>query len=718
MSIRREFIKQVDARDCGVAALASIARHYGSYYSLAELRQLAGTTIQGTTALGLVQAGKELGFEVRAIQADRQLFEMKELVYPFIAHVIKEGTYPHYYVVYQKKGNKLLIGDPNPSVGVCRMSFSSFEKEWTGVTLLFTPSSSYHMKKREHDGIASLLPLVFRQYGLIIQIVLASLFITLIGILGSYYLRSILDDFIPNHWSMNLTIVSIGLIFLYILQQILNFVRDITLTILGQRFSIDLILSYIRHLFSLPLSFFATRRTGELTSRFTDAQTIIDALASTILTLFLDLATIILIGTFLFFQESTLFFITLLALPFYAVFVLAFIRPFQAMNQKVMQTNASLSSAIIEDIKGIETIKSLDSQERRFESIDTAFVKFLHASYKLQKYSHLQFALKKTTQLVLQTLVLWWGARLVIQGQFSAGQLFSYQALLLHFTTPIENLLNLQGKLQAAKVATQRLHEVFLVESEGQDRPKDSLLPLTGKIDLQHLSFQYGYGPGGLKEISLSIPPGQKICLVGLSGSGKTTLAKIIADLYPATSGSIKLDDYTYKHLSQQTIRQTIHYVPQDTYLFKGTILENLALARKEPLTQQEIIEACRLAGILEDIEALPMGFFTQIEESSNLSGGQRQRLAIARALLSPAPVLIFDEATSALDVRTEKEIVDGLLTIKERTIIFVAHRLTIARSCQMIHVLDKGKLLQSGTHQILLQEEGLYKELWKKAGE
>ena len=268
---RRTFVPQIDMRDCGVAALASVAKYYGSDYSLAHLRELAKTNKEGTTALGLVEAAKKIGFETRAIKAEMSLFEMEDVPYPFIAHVNKDGKLQHYYVIYKSTKDYLIIGDPDPSVKVTKMTKERFEKEWTGVTLFMGPEPSYKPHKDKKNGLWDFLPLIFKQRSLIANIVFASLLVTLINILGSYYLQGILDEYVPNQMKSTLGIISIGLVVTYVLQQMMTFARDYLLTILSQRLTIDVILSYIRHIFELPMSFFATRRTGEVISRFSDA---------------------------------------------------------------------------------------------------------------------------------------------------------------------------------------------------------------------------------------------------------------------------------------------------------------------------------------------------------------------------------------------------------------------------------------------------------------
>jgi ABC-type bacteriocin transporter len=715
-SYKRTFIPQIDARDCGVAALASIAKFYGSDYSLAHLRELAKTNKEGTTALGIVKAAKEMSFETRAIQADMSLFEMEDIPYPFIVHVNKEGKLQHYYVVYKNIKDHLIIGDPDPTVKVTKMTKDRFASEWTGVAIFLAPAPSYKPHKDKKNGLMSFLPLIFRQRSLIFYIVLASLLVTLINIGGSYYLQGILDEYIPNQMKSTLGIISIGLIITYILQQIMSFSRDYLLTVLSQRLSIDVILSYIRHIFELPMSFFATRRTGEVISRFTDANSIIDALASTILSLFLDVSILIIIGSVLLVQNTNLFLLSLISVPIYIIIIFAFMKPFEKMNNDVMQSNSMVSSAIIEDINGVETIKSLTSEETRYQKIDSEFVDYLDKSFKLSKYSILQSSLKQGAQLILNIVILWFGAQIVMTGKISIGQLITFNTLLSYFTNPLENIINLQTKLQSAKVANNRLNEVYLVESEFKNtQPLTDSQFLAGDICFEDISYKYGFGRDTLNNINLTIKQGDKVSIVGISGSGKTTLAKMIVNFFEPYKGRITINNNDLKMIDKKVLRQHINYLPQQAYIFSGSILENLTLGANQMISQEDIIKACEIAEIRQDIEQMPMGYQTELSDGAGLSGGQKQRIALARALLTKAHVLILDEATSGLDVLTEKKVIENLMAMTDKTIIFVAHRLSISERTNQVIVLNQGKVIETGSHQELMTKQGFYHYLFSK---
>ncbi|NLL31813.1 MAG: peptide cleavage/export ABC transporter [Enterococcus cecorum] len=710
---KKHYRPQVDMRDCGVASLAMIFGYYGSYYSLATLREKAKTNLEGTTALGLVKVAEELGFETQAIQADMTLFDEPDIPYPFIAHVLKEGKLLHYYVVTGADKQCIHIADPDPSVKMTKLAKEDFAKEWSGVSLFMAPTPAYKPHKDKKTGLTAFIPLLTKQKGLIANIVLATLLVTIINITGSYYLQSIIDTYVPDQMKNTLGIISIGLLIVYILQQILSYGQEYLLIVLGQRLSIDVILSYIKHVFQLPMNFFATRRTGEIISRFNDANNIIDALASTILSIFLDVSIVLIISVVLLFQSSTLFLISLMALPIYSVIIFAFMKPFEKMNNETMEANATLSSSIIEDINGIETIKSLTSEHTSYQKVDREFVAYLKKSFRYAKAESIQKALKKLAQLLLNVFVLWVGARLVMDNQLSMGQLITYNTLLIYFTNPLENIINLQTKLQTAHVANNRLNEVYLVHSEfEEEKPIKELSQTPSTITFEKVSYKYGYGRDILSEIDLEIPAYSKVAIVGISGSGKTTLAKMMVNFYEANTGEVRLNSTNMNQIDKTALRRHVNYLPQQPYVFNGTILENLLLGAKEGTTQKDILRAVEIAEIRADIENMPLNYQTELtSDGAGISGGQKQRIALARALLTDAPILILDEATSSLDILTEKKIIDNLMKLN-KTIIFIAHRLTIAEKSEKVIVLDQGKLIEQGTHEELLTNQGFYYNL------
>lgn len=711
---KKYYTSQVDERDCGCAALSMILKTYGTEQSLAYIRLLAGTTIEGTTALGIKKAAEKLNFSVQAFQADSTLFDMKKIPYPFIVHVIKNQKYPHYYVVKHSNKKHISIADPDPTAKIKKMTWEQFYSEWSGVTLFISPQPNYKPIKEKSESLFSFIPIIAKQKLLVFQIIVASLLVTLINIIGSYYLQNIIDEYVPNALMKTLGCISLGLIITYIIQQTLSFAQSFLLNVLGQRLAIDVILSYIRHIFQLPMSFFSTRRTGEITSRFSDANSIIDALASAILSLFLDVTIVLLTGLVLGLQNIKLFFLVLFSIPLYLFIIFIFVPMFEKQNNEVMQANSILNSSIIEDINGIETIKALGSEEIRYQKIDREFADYMKKSFSRQKSEALQTALKYGLQLVLNVLILWYGATLVMSQKISLGQLITFNVLLSYFMTPLSNIISLQTKLQSARVANHRLNEVYLVESEFETNT-DELLLSHFDVELENVFYRYGFGRDILSNLSLTIKEKEKLTIIGMSGSGKSTLAKLMVNFFEPTQGTIRLGGVDIEHINKHQLRKLVNYLPQQPYIFTGTILENLTLGTHKKPTHEELLQAVEIAEIRSDIEQMQLGFQTELSsDATTLSGGQKQRLALARALLSPAKILILDEATSNLDLITEKKIIKNLFKL-DKTIIFIAHRLSIAEKSDRIIVIEQGKIIEEGNHSELLSKNGFYTQLYNQ---
>ncbi|MEY8736512.1 peptide cleavage/export ABC transporter [Lactobacillus sp. AN1001] len=709
------YTPQIDESDCGIAVLSMILKKYGSNISISRLRSMAKTNREGTTALGIIKTAQKLKFETKAIQADISLIDINDLPCPFIVHVIKDSKLLHYYVILDINKNSILIADPDPSVRITRISRKQFSSEWTGVAIFIVPTNKYRPIKENKSYFSFLFHNLIKYKKLLISIIIAATLMTGISIIGSYYLQIIIDILIPNSMKNALSIISMGLLIGYLFNSIFLYFKEFMLTILGQRLSVKIVLGYIKHVFNLPMEFFVTRKTGEILSRFNDADKIIDALASIVTSVFLDTGIILVTGIILFIQNSLLFSIILLALPIYIIIILSFSKSFEKLNIESMEKNSTVSSSIIEDIKGIETIKALNSENQRFNRITNQFIDLLKKNLEYSKKELLQRSLKNGLQSLLNLIILWFGAELVISYKISLGQLITYDSLLFYFTSSLQNIINLQPKLKSAKVANNRLNDILLIKNENRQQSKDILQKphLNRELKFNNVSYKYGYEDFILNDITFSILPNEKITLIGLSGSGKSTLAKLLVNFFKPTSGEITLDGQDIQNFKKSTIRNFINYIPQTPYIFSGTILDNLKLGNSSNITLENIYKACEITMIKNDIEKMPLQYQTFIdEEGSTLSGGQKQRIIIARAILSPAKILIFDESTSGLDTITETKLINNLLKFTDKTIIFITHRLSIAKNTDKIFVLNNGFIVEQGSHDELLSKKGIYYKL------
>lgn len=708
----KKIIYQQDEKDCGVACIAMILKHYGTEITIQRLRELSGTDLEGTSAFGIKKTFEKLGFDAPAFKAGDETWQEKDIPLPLIAHIISEQKYQHYVVVYKVKGDEIWIADP--AKGKIRKTISEFSKEWTGVLLFPKPKAEYKPSIERVDGLSSFFPILIKQRSLIFHAALASLFITIFGIISSYYFQGLLDNIIPNQARSTLNILSIGLIFVYLFRVLFEYSRSYLLLLIGQRMSMSIMLDYFKHVLSLPLSFFATRKSGEIISRFLDANKIIDALASATLSVILDIGMVILVGTTLAIQSTQLFLLTLAFLPFYILVVYVFIRSYDKANTEEMSAGAEVNSSIIESLKGIETIKSYNGENHVYDRVDSEFVTLMKKSFKSVTLDNVQQSLKMVIELISSVLILWLGSSYVIDGKISLGQLITYNALLVFFTEPLQNIINLQVKMQKARVANKRLNEIMSISPEQRNTNINISKNIFNKdIKLDKVSFSYNMKLPVLRDVSLEIYSKSKVALVGVSGSGKSTLAKLLVKFYDPSEGNITYGDINCQDIENHKLRNHVTYVPQESFFFNGTIIDNLTFGLSHQPEFEKILEACKAACLVDFINQQPLRFDSVLEEGgNNLSGGQKQRLAIARAILNDSEIIIFDEATSGLDTLLEKEILEYLIKLQDKTIIFIAHHLSIAKACDEIIVLDQGILVGRGTHEELSEKEGVYRRL------
>ena len=709
-------IKQHDYKDCGCACLATICRQYGLKYPISKIREVASTDKLGTSALGVIQAAEKLGFSAKGVKANKPEDIFGEIPLPAIAHVVIDKTMLHYVVIHKISEKEIIVADPGK--GIVKYKPNEFFNIWTGVLLIMTPTSSFNKGNEVKGVFTRFFDLLKPQKGLLFNIFLASILVTVFGILGSFYFKFLLDDIVPNNLRESLTVFSIGFILLAIFKVITEAFRTQLLIHLGQRLDIPLMLGYYDHVINLPMNFFGTREVGEIISRFNDASKIRQAISGVALTMMIDVFMVLIGGFILYYQSPLLFGITIVPLVLYGIIVFTFKSNIEKVNRETMEGNAKLTSYLVESLNGIETIKAFNAEREVNLETEKRFIKFIKAIFKNEYINNIQMSLKSLVKGVFAIVILWIGTIQVLNGKISFGELLTFNALLAYFLNPIENIINLQPTLQTAVVAAERLSEILDLSLEKAEDEHKKINPnsLNGKIEFKNVNFRYGTRQLILKNINMTINKGERIALVGESGSGKTTIAKLLLNFYQCENGEIIVNDYNLLDINVEVLRDKIAYISQETFLFNGTILENLMLGNPY-LTYEEIIEACKKAQIHDFINSLPLRYNTLVEENgSNFSGGQKQRLSIARAILRKPEILIMDEATSNLDSITEKaiektihEFSDGMITI------IIAHRLSTIMRCDNIYILEKGEIKEQGNHEELLEKQGRYYELWKE---
>ncbi len=708
-------IKQHDVTDCGAACLATISKQYGLSTSITKIREIAGTDKMGTNAYGMVLAAERLGFTAKAVKGNKDAF-FSEFPLPAVAHVVVDGTLLHYVVLHKITQKEVVIADP--AKGLVKTTPEEFFKEWTGVLILLVPAQTFQKGKETKNIFERFWGLLLPQKRLILDIFAASLVITVLGILGAFYFQIIIDDILPAGIKKTLTVLSVGVVLLKLFSVALSVLRTQLLVYLSQKLDIALLLGYYDHVLKLPMNFFGTRKVGEIISRFQDASSIRDAISNATLTVMIDTLMALAGGLILFFKNKTLFAIAFVMVLLYCVLVFSFNKPYRKANEKQMEDNAQLTSYLVESLNGIQTVKAFNGEQTVQIETEFKFIRLLKSVFKLSCIGNAQEGFKSFVESVGGVVIIWVGAYSVLQGNMTIGSLVSFNALLAYFLDPVKNLIDLQPTLQTAMVASDRLGEILDLAIEKDEAQYRKLSPssLKGDIAIRDISFRYGTRQLVLEHFSMDVRRGERVAIVGESGAGKTTIAKLLLNLYQYEAGSITVAGYALPDLQLEALREKIAYIPQETFLFSGTIWENLTFGLEQP-DMEEVVRCAQMAQLHDFVNTLPLRYETHLDENgSNLSGGQRQRIAIARAMLKKPDILILDEATSNLDAVTEKAIQETVNAYSEgMTTIIIAHRLSTIRQCDRIFVMERGKIVESGAHdELMAKPDGYYRSLYQ----
>ena len=739
--MRYTYVRQHDTTDCAAACLAMVCLHYKKEITITKLRDMMGTDLKGTNLVGLQKAANELGFTTAAVRVDRENF-LSDFSLPCIAQVITDQGLAHFVVVFKKttikdddarhkhmvKENELrqdetkkfkckdyvIIGDPANELK--KISLDEFYKNFTGVLLLLNPTSEFKPGKQKKGGMLKrYIDLLLPQKKLFIYAIISSVLITILGIVSSIFNRALMDEVLP--YGLQSLLVTLILVFSVVglTSTLISTVRQWILIYLSIKVDIPLMLGYFGHVYKLPMKFFATRKTGEITTRYSDAGTIKSVLTSIALSVVMDVVMAIGTGVILFRMNSTLFGISLFSTMLSLLLVIIFKQPYKRINEETMQQSAILNSQMIESLRGIETIKCNASEDRELENLEREYIKSLKISLRSSRISTGQSLISSLISTILGMVTTYVGIMQVLNGQMTLGGYMAFSTLSSYFTSPISDLIGMQMSIQEASISMKRLTEIMDYESEQkEDQEYTEMEQIDGDIEFKDVTFRYGNRSPALNHVSFTIPKGKKVALVGSSGSGKSTITKLLLKYYEPESGEIDVNGVNLEEYSNQSVRRAISYVPQNIELFSKTIYDNIRISRPEA-TLDEVKAAAKKADAYEFIRKLPLQFHTFLEEAGNgLSGGEKQRIALARAFLKDSNLYILDESTSNLDFGTENIIFDMIYNqLADRSMLIVAHRLSTVRDCDLILVMDHGEIVERGTHDELLAKQGRYYDLW-----
>lgn len=723
---RVPFIRQHDEKDCGAACLSMILDYWGKKLPMAAVREAVQADQYGTNIRGLLEGAEQYGLQGQALEGSADdvwsAITAEEIPLPAIVRIVNQEQFEHYLVVTGVRRGKLLVCDP--AKGRCSISRALFVDCFLGQIITFSVAPNFHLENSRQNRYARFLGLIGRQKALLAGIGLLSLGVTGIGLLGAFLFQFLIDDVLGglaalsvddaklDFFAVLLTAVAI----LYLFKFLMQMLRGKLLTRMSRQIDLPLMLGFFNHVTGLPMSFFDRQKTGEILSRFSDAGKIRDAISGATLTVMIDVVLVIACGIILYRQSSVLFAIALVIFLAYSGVTVLYARPMERFNHGLMEQSAQCSAYLKETLDGMGTVKAAQAEAGIRERMGALFRRLVHRNTSGSMLALSKDAIIDAITGIGSLALLWVGAVSVISGKLTLGALISFFSLLNYFLTPIQDLVELQSSIQTALVAADRLNDFLELNAEQKDgaEPEINLDCLA----LEHVCFRYGTRARVLEEVSFRLQRGERIALVGESGCGKSTVAKLMLGFYSPEQGQILLNGAPIGALSFRYLRRQIAYVPQETFLFSDTIRNNLLLGLEGGnLPSDETLEQVLKVCCCEFVQALPFGLDSMLEENgANLSGGQRQRLAIARALLRKPQLLILDEATSALDAATEAQIQQSLAeNCPDMAIVFVTHRLDMARQCSKILVLDHGKLTEQGEHTELLARGGCYAALWDR---
>ncbi len=715
MNTRRIRIKQRDIADCGAACIASVAMFYRLQVPVSRIRQYAGTDKKGTNVTGMIEAAEKLGFQAKAAKGSTD--SLLKIPLPAIAHIILKNGLHHYIVIYKTTHKKISYMDPSDGLIHC-ISYTAFKEIWSGVLILLLPDEKFKKGIHAISNATRFWQLIQPHSAIMIQALIGALLYTILGLSTSIYIQKLIDFVLVEGNLRLLNLLSIVMILILIFQLIIGSYKTIFGLQTGQMIDARLILGYYKHLLQLPQRFFDTMRVGEIISRVNDAVKIRDFINSVALGIIVNTLIVVfsLIVMFLYYWKLAL--LILIIIPIYLILYWISNRVNKKWQRKLMEESAELETQLVESLNAAGTIKRFGLEAFANEKTETRFFRLLNSIYKSSIYSlYIGTSSEFFTRLFTIGL-LWAGSYFVINRELSPGELLSFYALIGYFTGPASALIGANRQIQDALIAADRLFEIIDLETESTSETSIHLSPeQTGDIIFNDVHFRYGPRSMIFQGLTLHIGKGKSTAIIGESGSGKSTLLSLLQKLYPLKTGSIYIGGINIQQISYKSLRERIAIVPQHIDLFSGTVTENIAIGDPEP-DMQKILLLTQMLGIHSFIEQLPNSYHSIItEQGSNLSGGQKQRIAIARALYRNPEILLMDEATSSLDPHSEQQVQQTLEWYKQqgKTIIIIAHRLSTIRYCDQIIVLEKSQLVEQGTHETLLENNGVYTRLWEE---
>ena len=693
--------------DSALSSLVLIARYHGVSTDPEQLRHQHSRSDERFDEKLILRAAKPLGLKAKSFQCDWK--KLTTLPLPAIVRIDEDQ-----FVVVGKVGeDKILLQDPLEP-GPMVLEKDEFLDRWTGGVVLVAKRGLLPGMNDQFD-FSWFIPSIVKYRRLLSEVLVASFFIQLLALVTPLFFQVVIDKVLVHRGLTTLDVLAIGLLTVSFFEVVLSGLRTYLFSHTTNRVDVELGAKLYRHLQGLPVTFFNTRPVGSIVARVRELDSIRNFITGSTLTVLIDLFFTVVFFAVMYLYSPVLFWVVVGILPGYIILSAAVTPILRRRLDEKFARGAENQAFLVESVGGVETVKSMAIEPQMQRTWEDQLAGYVAASFKAANLGNIASQVATFLNKLTTLLILWLGARLVITGELTVGQLIAFNMLAGRVSGPILRLVQLWQELQQAGISMEKLGDILNSPTEPGHRPNRASLPkMEGRVVLEHVTFRYSPDrPEVLKDINLEVPAGEIIAIVGRSGSGKSTLTSLIQRLYVPQSGRVLVDGVDLALVEPTWLRRQIGVVLQENFLFSRSVRDNIALA--DPgLPMEPIVAAAQLSGAHEFILELPEGYDTMIEEQgSNLSGGQRQRLAIARALVTNPRILIFDEATSALDYESERTIQDNMRQIcRGRTVFIIAHRLSAVRQASRIIVLDKGRIIEEGTHAQLLEQGGTYAHL------
>ena len=708
--MKYQFVKQHSEEDCGAACLAAIAKYYGQTFTISHIREAVGTGQFGTTLLGLKRGAEILGFKANPVKTSPEILDkINEAPLPAIIHW--QGN--HWVILYGKKGKKFLIADP--AVGMRYLSKEDIKAAWTDWLLLLVepdPLRFFAQKQDKEGGFWRFFRRVWIYRGILFQALPLNLVLGLLSLTSPFLLQILTDDVLVRGDIKLLTTVAIAVVVMNIISTSLSFVQSNLIAHFAQRMQLGLVLEFGRQILRLPLTYYETRRSGEVVSRLRDIDQINQLIAQVVIGLPSQFFIAIISLGFMFFYSWKLTLVALLISVVMTTSTFIFQPTLQQKTNELLITEAETQGVLVETFKGALTLKTTASRRQFWDELQNRFNRLARLTFQTMQIGIINNTFSGFVSGIGGVVLLWFGGYLVINPaeNISVGQLLAFNSMNGNFISLISTVINFVDEFTRAKTATRRLTEVIDATPEEEDNSKKPFVEISSNADIicTNLTFHYPGRIDLLEDFSLTIPGGKNIALIGKSGCGKSTLAKLISSLYQLQSGNIQIGIYNLQDLSLECLRQQIVLVPQDAHFWNRSIIDNFRLGAPY-VSFEQIVQACKISGADEFISRLPETYQTILGEfGANISGGQRQRLAIARAIVTDPAILILDESTGGLDPVSEAQVLDQLFQHRQgKTTILITHRPKVINRADWIVLIDKGRLKLVGSLEDLRSKTG-----------